>query len=132
MAERSKDVGFDERLAAINERFGKLQDLLATTMRHFCVLDGERTESFLRIASFCNKAGILESLEAWQTCRNLRNRAAHAYGTDYTDTAGHFNAMHSQMPLLIDTVVRLSEYTRKTFAIEAANPSFFQNLHTRR
>jgi hypothetical protein len=53
-------------------------------------------------------------------------------GTDYTDTAEHFNAMHSQMPLLIDTVVRLSEYTRKTFAIEAADPSFFQDLHTRR
>jgi len=32
LADRSKDVEFYERLAAINERFGKLQDLLTTTV----------------------------------------------------------------------------------------------------
>jgi len=130
LADRSKDVEFYERLAAINERFGKLQDLLSTTMRHLCLLNGENTDSFLRVASFCNKAGILESLEEWQACRTLRNRAAHAYGTDYTETAGHFNAMHAQIPLLTTIVVRLSSYIRQNLGIEAADASFLRDLRT--
>ena len=130
LADRSKDVEFYERLAAINERFGKLQDLLSTTMRHLCLLNGENTDSFLRVASFCNKAGILESLEEWQACRTLRNRAAHAYGTDYTETAGHFNAMHAQILLLTTIVVRLSSYIRQNLGIEAADASFLRDLRT--
>lgn len=128
LAERSKDVEFYERLAAINERFGKLQDLLSTTMRHLCVLSGENSDSFLRVASFCSKVGILESLETWQACRSLRNRAAHAYGIDYAETAGHFNAMHAQIPFLTGSVVRLSEYIRRTLTIEAADTSFLRDL----
>ena len=128
LAERSKDVEFYERLAAINERFGKLQDLLSTTMRHLCVLSGENNDSFLRVASFCSKVGILESLETWQACRSLRNRAAHAYGIDYTETAGHFNAMHAQIPFLTGSVVRLSEYIRRTLSIEAVDTSFLRDL----
>lgn len=128
LAERSKDVEFYERLAAINERFGKLQDLLSTTMRHLCVLSGENNDSFLRVASFCSKVGILESLETWQACRSLRNRAAHAYGIDYTETAGHFNAMHAQIPFLTGSVVRLSEYIRRTLTIEAVDTSFLRDL----
>lgn len=128
LADRSKDVEFYERLAAINERFGKLQDLLSTTMRHLCVLSGENNDSFLRVASFCSKVGILESLETWQACRSLRNRAAHAYGMDYTETAGRFNAMHAQIPFLTGSVVRLSEYIRRTLTIEAADTSFLRDL----
>lgn len=130
LADRSKDLEFYERLAAINERFGKLQDLLTTTMRHLCNLSGENTESFLRVASFCGKVGILQSLDDWQACRSLRNRAAHAYGTDYTETAGHFNAMHSQIPLLTDTVVRLSAYVRQTLQIQTEDESFLRDLPT--
>ena len=128
LAERSKDVEFYERLAAINERFGKLQDLLSTTMRHLCVLSGENNDSFLRVASFCSKVGILESLETWQAYRSLRNRAAHAYGIDYTETAGHFNAMHAQIPFLTGSVVRLSDYIRRTLTIKAVDTSFLRDL----
>ena len=129
LAQRSKDLEFYERLAAMNERFGKLQDLLATTMRHLCELSGENTDSFLRVASFCQKAGILTSIDAWQACRSLRNRAAHAYGTDYTETTGHFNAMLTQIGFLTDTVIRLATYTRDTLRIQAADESFLRELH---
>jgi hypothetical protein len=128
LAQRSRDLEFYERLAAINERFGKLQDLLATTMRHLCELSGENTESFLRVASFCHKVGILSSLEDWQTCRSLRNRAAHAYGTDYTETAGHFNAMREQIGFLTDTVIGVSAYVRENLQIQAADESFLRDL----
>jgi len=128
LAQRSRDLEFYERLAAINERFGKLQDLLATTMRHLCDLSGENTESFLRVASFCYKAEILCSLEDWQACRSLRNRAAHAYGTDYTETAGHFNAMQTQIGFLTDTVIRVSAYVQENLQIQAADESFLREL----
>ena len=128
LAQRSRDLEFYERLAAINERFGKLQDLLATTMRHLCDLSGENTESFLRVASFCHKAEILSSLEDWQACRSLRNRAAHAYGTDYTETAGHFNAMQTQIGFLTDTVIRVSAYVQENLQIQAADESFLREL----
>ena len=128
LAQRSRDLEFYERLAAINERFGKLQDLLATTMRHLCELSGENTESFLRVASFCQKAGVLCSLEDWQACRSLRNRAAHAYGTDYSETAGHFNAMREQIGFLKDTVIRVSAYVRENLQIHAADESFLREL----
>ena len=97
-------------------------------MRHLCVLSGENNDSFLRVASFCSKVGILESLETWQACRSLRNRAAHAYGIDYTETAGHFNAMHAQIPFLTGSVVRLSDYIRRTLTIEAVDTSFLRDL----
>ena len=128
LAQRSRDLEFYERLAAIHERFGKLQDLLATTMRHLCELSGENTESFLRVASFCHKAGILSSLEDWQTCRSLRNRAAHAYGTDYTETAGHFNAMRAQIGFLTLAVIGVSAYVRENLQIQAADESFLREL----
>jgi hypothetical protein len=128
LAQRSRDVEFYERLAALNERFGKLQDLLATTMRHLRGLSGENTESFLRVASFCRKAGILSSLEDWQTCRSLRNRAAHAYGTDYAETAGHFNAMRAQIGFLTHTVIGVSAYVRENLQIQAADEFFLREL----
>lgn len=128
LAQRSRDLEFYERLAAIHERFRKLQDLLATTMRHLCDLSGENTESFLRVASFCHKAGILSSLEDWQTCRSLRNRAAHVYGTNYTETAGQFNAMRAQIGFLTDTVIGVSAYVRENLQIQAADESFLREL----
>jgi hypothetical protein len=93
LSEQQMDLGLFEPLAAMNERFAKLQDLLGTTMRHLCELCGERTDTFLRVLAFCEKAGIIGSVEAWQTCRSLRNRAAHDYGTDFQLTASHFNAL---------------------------------------
>ena len=97
-------------------------------MRHLCDLSGENTESFLRVASFCHKAGMLSSLEDWQACRSLRNRAAHAYGTDYTETAGHFNAMQTQIGFLTDTVIRVSAYVQENLQIQAADESFLREL----
>jgi hypothetical protein len=40
LSERQMDLGLFEPLAAINERFARLQDLLGTTMRHLCEKSG--------------------------------------------------------------------------------------------
>lgn len=60
---RKKDQALFESLAAINERFSKLQDTLAAAMRHAALLMGEPTDSFLKVLSFyekkrCNRLNI--------------------------------------------------------------------------
>jgi len=48
LAKRRKDIGLFESLAAINERFAKLQDTLGASMRHAVLLAGEPGDTFLR------------------------------------------------------------------------------------
>lgn len=76
---QKKDVALFEALAAINERFAKLQDTLGAAMRHACILAGEPNDSFLKVLGFYEKAGVLESVALWQLCRTARNLAAHDY-----------------------------------------------------
>jgi hypothetical protein len=52
---QKKDVVLFEVMAAINERFAKLQDTLGAAMRHACILAGEPTDNFLKVLSFYQK-----------------------------------------------------------------------------
>lgn len=124
LEQRQMDLDLFEPLAAINERFAKLQDLLGTTMRHLCELSGERTDTFLRVLSFCEKAGIIAATEDWQACRSLRNRAAHDYGTDFVITAEHFNALHAHTPILKTVTLALADYARRSLGIEPPDSRF--------
>lgn len=124
LEQRQMDLGLFEPLAAVNERFAKLQDLLGSTMRHLCELSGERADTFLRVLSFCEKAGIIPATEDWQACRSLRNRAAHDYGTDFAITAGHFNALHQQIPMLTRVTLTLADYAKQSLGIEPPDSRF--------
>jgi len=55
---RKRDITLFESLAAINERFAKLQDTLGSAMRHAAMLAGEPVDSFLKVLSFYEKAGL--------------------------------------------------------------------------
>jgi hypothetical protein len=134
LSERQIDLGLFEPLAAINERFAKLQDLLGTTMRHLCELCGERADTFLRVLAFFEKVGVIESAEAWHACRSLRDRAAHGYGTDFEITAGRFNALHEQIPDLSAATLAIAAYAKQSLGIEPADPRFadaLARLHAR-
>ena len=128
LAARQMDLALFEPLAAVNERFGKLQDLLGTTMRHLCDLCGERADTFLRVLAFCEKAGIISSTEEWHACRSLRNRAAHDYGTDFELTAAHFNALHEQIPTLTAVTRALAAYAKQALGVEPADRRFAEAL----
>ncbi|WP_211235103.1 hypothetical protein [Azohydromonas australica] len=49
LRQRQKDVELFESLAALNERFAKLQDTLAVAMRHGALLKSEATSQFLKV-----------------------------------------------------------------------------------
>lgn len=105
-----KDIELFETLAAINERFAKLQDTLGAAMRHASLLTGEVHDNFLKVLIFYEKIGVLESSEVWQICRTTRNLAAHDYEIDYTTIAEHFNMLQSLTPIINETATRFLNY----------------------
>ena len=121
---QKKDVALFEALAAINERFAKLQDTLGAAMRHACILAGEPNDSFLKVLSFYEKAGVLESVALWQLCRTARNLAAHDYEIEYAEIADHFNSLKTLTPLLYMTAVQFLSYCRESFGIEPKKADF--------
>ena len=125
-----RNVGLFETLAAINERFAKLQDTLAAAMRHASLLSGEPTDRFLKVLSFYEKVGVLESVEIWHLCRAKRNLAAHDYETDYTEIAEHFNALHQLSPVLYRAAGRFTDYCRETLSIKPAASDFKDDFKT--
>lgn len=104
---RQKDIDLFESLAAFNERFAKLQDILGAVMRHTALLLGEPATPFLKVLTLYEKLGVIESIESWQLCRTARNLAAHDYETDYARIAEHFNALHDLLPVLVKAAARL-------------------------
>lgn len=121
---QKKDVVLFEAMAAINERFAKLQDTLGAAMRHACILAGEPTDSFLKVLSFYEKAGVLESVASWQLCRTARNLAAHDYEIEYAEIADHFNSLKTLTPLLYISAVRFLNYCQETLCIEPKQADF--------
>lgn len=121
---RKKDVDLYETLAAINERFAKLQDSLASAMRHSALLMGEPTDSFLKVLAFFEKQGVIDSMDDWQRCRMVRNMAAHDYATDYRDVAEHFNLLHDLSDMLFQTARKLLELCRTLIKIQPASSDF--------
>ncbi len=123
---RKTDPELFEPLAAVNERFAKLQDTLGAAMRHALLLAGERNDSFLKVLAFFVKAGVVENTEAWQTCRTARNLAAHDYEIDYSAIAEHFNTLHELTPMLFDTSLKLHEYCAENLGIAPADSELRQ------
>ena len=119
-----KDVALFEAMAAINERFAKLQDTMAAAMRHACILSGESSDSFLKVLSFYEKAGVLESIESWQLCRTARNLAAHDYEIEYADIADHFNSLQTLIPELYKSATRFLVYCHEALGIEPKQDDF--------
>ena len=124
LARRKKDVALFESLAAINERFAKLQDTLAAAMRHSALLMGEPVDTFLKVLVLFEKLEVIESTTDSQRSRTVRNLAAHDYETDYDDIAEHFNTVHGLTAMLYAAARRLIDTTRHTLPIEPASTDF--------
>ena len=124
LEENRKDVELFESLAAINERFSKLQDVLGSAMRHAALLAGEPTDTFLKTLAFYEKTGVIESVAGWQLYRTVRNLAAHDYETDYGEIADHFNALQELIPPLKQDAIRFVNYCGAILNIHPASQEF--------
>jgi len=121
---RKRDIDLFESLAAINERFSKLQDTLGSAMRHAALLAGEPVDSFLKVLSFYEKCGVIGSMEAWQLYRTARNLASHEYETDYAAIAEHFNTLHELLPALYGDAASFISYCKQTLAVDPETRDF--------
>lgn len=131
LAKQKKDVDLFETLAAVNERFAKLQDTLASTMRHSALLAAEPSDSFLKVLAFFEKQGVIESISDWQRCRAVRNIAAHDYSTNYAEIAEHFNLLHELSSVLLVTSRHLIAWCAEQLAISPSSQDFsaeFENI----
>lgn len=124
LSQRSKDVDLFETLAAINERFAKLQDSLAAAMRHTTLLLGENPDNFLKVLATFEKWGVLESSSQWQPGRVIRNMAAHDYDLDYQAIADHFNTLHDLTPMLLDTARNLLRHAEQNLSLHPSSTTF--------
>lgn len=130
LEQRKKDKGLFGALAAINERFAKLQDTLGAAMRHAMGLLSEPSDTFLQVLAFFEKVGVVASIADWQTCRTARNLAAHSYETDYESIAEHFNTLHEMQPVLYVSAREFVSYCRTTVGITPASGDFADDFIT--
>jgi len=121
---RKQDIALFESMAAMNERFSKLQDTFGAAMRHAALLAGEPVDSFLKVLSFYEKCGVIGSMELWQLYRTVRNLAAHDYETDYAVIADHFNTLHELLPSLYTDAEKFMQYCQQTLHITPESPDF--------
>lgn len=68
-----------ERIAALNDRFTKLQDQLAGALRHAHAMLGERYRSFADVVAWAVRVNVLPDTATWLELRALRNRLTHDY-----------------------------------------------------
>lgn len=124
LSARKKDNDLYESLAAINERFAKLQDTMGAAMRHSLLLAGEPADSFIKVLAQFEKLGVVASIEDWQVLRLARDLAAHDYETDYSKVAQHFNALRTIKPKLYQMAYRMVQHARQELGIQPASTEF--------
>ena len=124
LSEHKKDIDIFESLAAIHERFSKLQDTIGAAMRLSLLLSGERADSFIKILAIFEKNGVIGSIENWQVARTARNLAAHDYEIEYSEVAQHFNALHLLKPDLYKTAGQFVRYAQQELGIAPASADF--------
>lgn len=113
-----------EALAAVNERFSKLQDTLGAAMRHSLLLSGEQADSFLKVLAIFEKFEVIKSIDDWQIARTARNLAAHDYETDYNVVAEHFNTLHGLKNDLYATACRFVTYCEIQLSVTPFSADF--------
>jgi len=89
-----------ERLAALNDRFTKLQDQLAGATRHAHTMLGERYRSYFDVITWMAHEGIITNPEVWLELRTLRNQLTHDYDLEAQTAAQYLNALHDSMDTL--------------------------------
>ena len=128
LTERKKDNNLFEAMAAINERFAKLQDTLGAAMRHSLLLSGEQADSFIKVLAIFEKNQVIRSIQDWQVARTARNLAAHDYEINYDEVAEHFNTLSTLKVHLYQTARRFVKYCETELDVRPDSPDFSEEF----
>lgn len=128
LREHRLDGDWFEPLAALNERFAKLQDVLGSVMRHAAFMLAEPTPTFLHILVYFEKHQVIASVAQWHRVKKMRNQAAHDYDLDPVVTAAHFNQLHAELPELAQSAVRLVSFCQQWLDCHPLDPELHEML----
>ena len=100
-----------ERLDALAARFARCQQMAGMTFKALALLEAEPQSRFIDLLALMQKRGLIDSIEAWNTQRDLRNDAGHVYLTTDAEFAAFHNEVAKLAPNVAGYAVRLREYT---------------------
>ncbi len=112
LSKNKNNIDLFTKLSALNEKFSKLQDVLASAMRHCAFALKQKDEYFLKILAFFEKNGVIESTQRWEKYRHVRNLAAHEYKVDYLQIAEHFNQLNKLTPYIVADAQRFINFCK--------------------
>jgi len=99
------NLALTERIDAFAARFGRLQDTLGDKLMpalfNFLL---EKVGPVIDNLNRAEKLGWLESAQAWQDIRGMRNRLIHEYIVDMQVLAEALNDAHVAVPLLVQAM----------------------------
>ncbi len=94
-------------LVAFKARFAELQDHLAAAMRLIANIEEEDTRKFSYVLNYMEQLEILDSMQTWQTMRDLRNAATHDYAESDAVKSQHFEQLLHSVPSLLAVLDRI-------------------------
>ncbi len=107
------DPAVAERLASLNDRFTKLQDQLAGSLRHAHQMLGERYRSYADVVDWAHKLGLINSVEQWLELRALRNQLTHEYDLQSDNAVELARSLREAVEALRWIVERFEAYCRE-------------------
>jgi len=114
-----EDPEIAERIAALNDRFTKLQDQFAGALRHAYSMTGERYRSFLDVVTWAVQHAIIPNPQDWYELRTLRNRLTHDYDLNADGAFEVIQALLGSIDTLGETINRFESVCQKTGLLPA-------------
>lgn len=102
-----------ERFDALAARFARCQHLAGTAFKALALLEGEPQPRFIDLLALMQKRGLIESIEAWDTERDLRNETGHVYLSTDAELAAFLNAIAALAPAVAAYSQRLDAYAAR-------------------
>lgn len=99
-----------ERLDALAARFARCQQMAGSAFKALALLEAEPQPRFIDLLALMQKRGLIDSLAAWDSQRDLRNDAGHVYLATDTEFADFHNAVAEAAPGVIAYAKRLRDY----------------------
>lgn len=125
----------DEQIQDVGQfilRYTKLQDTMGS--RLFPAILGYLTEQFedrpmLDKLNRLEKLGFIDSVEQWQTVRNIRNKFAHDYPDDPNKNAAHLNFALESVSVLYAMLTTISTQLNTAYPLLELGKALPAYLH---
>lgn len=99
-----------ERLDALAARFARCQQMAGVAFKALALAEAEPQARFIDLLALMQKRGLIDSIEAWDTQRDLRNEAGHTYLVTDIDLVAFHNTLADLAPAVSAYATRLRAY----------------------